>query len=458
MPSCIGRKAPATEVAARLRCYTAAMRIACALATLTLSAIGVAQVTIAELPQLARDRAARQRPAQEEKLKPYWGDFALDYVGNGAFLDKRIADAAQLGDSVVPLLLEKLTPADGSVGAQALANNCRRVLERLDPLAFLDALVELAGSSNSVAREQGLRLLGHAQSPRAVQILSEAVSNLKGDDQLLALEGLKRLKAVDAAPRVAELLGSSDRRMRERALDCLRTCKATAVVDTVLAALSVEKETRLLPSYVEYFAVAAKENDSVAVALLPLLERERLDVVDCVRLVEAMASIAPREHAPTLKRLRDFIDSGETGALALQAGLTMQALGDKSGLTRLRKSLDETLHSPKHNKDASTFELRANLFFAIENYKEAVDDYERVVEYTLSTSLQRKARKMLVRCEAHRRRWSQVVKHAKDGDLTATEMQELAAQDAAVQEALQKDNVRAWLQSLPTPKAPDKSK
>ena len=73
-----------------------------------------AQVALADLPELARARANRLRPAQEEALKPFWADLALDYAKNQKFLDERIAKVAAIGDSAVPLLLEKLTPLSDS--------------------------------------------------------------------------------------------------------------------------------------------------------------------------------------------------------------------------------------------------------------------------------------------------------------------------------------------------------
>jgi hypothetical protein len=140
---------------------------ACAIAASVLPS----QVSLHDLPALARARAERQRPAQEQALQPFWTDLALEYRDNAQYLDQRIAMVAALGDSVVPLLLERLQPVAANAQSRNLAANCRRVLERLDPSSFLDALVELARSNNEVGRVESIQLLGRSGSPRAVPVL-----------------------------------------------------------------------------------------------------------------------------------------------------------------------------------------------------------------------------------------------------------------------------------------------
>src|SRR5690606_12100706 len=100
-----------------------------------------------------------------------------DYWRNQEVLDGTIEKVAAL-DGVVPLLLEYLTPADESRDARRLAANSARVLARLDPLGWLDALVELAQGEHPVARQQAIFLLGHADHPRARATLLEVYERL----------------------------------------------------------------------------------------------------------------------------------------------------------------------------------------------------------------------------------------------------------------------------------------
>lgn len=413
-----------------------------------LPAILPAQVTIADLPKLARDRAERARPMQQKALEPFWADLALDWRNNQQFLDPRIAEAAALGDSVVPLLLEKLQPAQGGEAARNLAGNCRRVLERLDPSSFVDALAELANGTNDIGRTEAIRLLGHAPTPQAVGLLSDLLDRTNDEDKRLVLRSLRLLKAPGPAAKVAPMLGSNDRSMREEALAYLIAARPTQVTDTVIQALGNEKDNHLLPSYVEFFAVAVRENDAAARALLPLLDRERLDWQDTRRLVLALATIAPRDHEPTCRKMYELIDAGETSSLAVQAAVTLRALGDKQGVTKLQRMLAEQIRKPQRRREAPLYEQRASLSFAIEDYGDAIDNYEKILEFTDGMAMSRRAYTGLIKCEAHRKKVSNLVKVMKSSGFSVPEIEAIGLEDAAVQELLQNDKVRSFLQGL----------
>lgn len=387
-------------------------------------------------------------------MQPFWADLALDYRQNQQHVASRIAQVAALGDSVVPLLLEKLQPAEGGALGRHLAANCRRVLEKLDPASFQDALIELLHGPSETARAEAIRLLGVAGTPRAAQVLAEHIAVARGDERVHVLRALAMLRAQEPAPRIVGLLGSDDRELRSAVLEYLVAARPAAAVDTVAEALQVEKDNRLLSLYVEFFAAAAIGSDAAAKALLPLLDRERLDWNDTRRLVTVLATVAPKDHDATCRRMHEILDSGDTGSLALQAGLTLKALGDRSGLKKLNKTLNEQLLRPQRKKDAMLYELRGNLHFATEGWNDAIADYEKVVELSQSTALTRRVQLQLIRCEAHRHKWTEMLKRMRETGVGLEEMQALARDDAELQEGLQQEKVRAWLQSLPKERPP----
>src|SRR5262249_31171432 len=403
-----------------------AMATARCVPTLLLAALAPAQVALRDLPALARARAERLRPAQEAALQPYWQEFALDYRPNVEHLDKRIHEAARLGEGVVPLLLEELPPVQSSPAARNLADNCRRVLELLDPASFIDALVEMVASGNEIARGEAVRLLGHAQSPRAAQVLTDLLDVASPDDRMQVVVSLTRLKAPGAAAKIAPMLGSPDRNVREAVLDYLTAAAPASAVDFALQALQVETDGHLLMAYVDYFAAAATENDAVAKALLPLLHHERLVYDDKKRLVQALAKVAPKNHDPTIRRLQAVIDGGEVDSLGLQAALALRALGDKNGLKKLQAALTERTHKQALRRDPKVYEERANLFLANENYGAAADDLEKVLELNPNSLTARRAHLCLARCEAHRKGWTKVLEHLREAGPTADELAALA--------------------------------
>ena len=407
-----------------------------------------AQVSLHDLPALARSRAERLRPAQEKALEPFWSDLSLEYRDNAPYLDQRIAQVAAIGDSAVPMLLEKLQPGAGNDKARSLAANSRRVLEKLDPASFLDALVELARSNNEVARVESIQLLGRSSSARAVPVLMALLDQANPGENLLILQALTRLHDPAHAERIVRMLGSGDRTVRGAVLDYLVAAAPVAVLSTVLQALPNEKERNVLPKYIQYFATVAREQEAVARALLPLLDREKLDYRDLLVLVEKLATLAPKDHEPTQRKLLEWIDGGETGSLALAAATTLRTLGDRSGMKKLLSTINEQLKRPQRRQDPQLFEDRANLHAANADWKDASDDFEKVLEFSQSALLQRRIRGQLIRSEAHRSRWDRMLKHLKDSGLTLAEIEVLAQEDPAVQEGLERPSIRSWMQTL----------
>lgn len=419
-----------------------------------LPALLPAQLTLSGLAQLSRDRAERGRPKQLKALEPYLADLSLNYRDNQEFLDRRITEVAALGDSLVPLLLERLQPASAGDSTRQLASNCRRVLQLLDPSSFVEALGELATGTNEVARIEAINLLGAAATPQAAHLLTNLVDRTKGEEYRLVLRALRLQKAAGAAPKVVTALGSSDRSLREDVLAYLVAARPAQVVETVIQALSTEKDNRLLPTYVEYFAAAVKENDSAARALLPLLDRERLDWQDTRRLVQALATIAPKDHEPTCQRLHEIIETGETSALTVQAAVTLKALGDRQGVTKLQRVLNDQLRKPQRRKEAALYEQRANLSFAIEEYGDAISDFDKILEYSDGLAMSRRAHIGLIRAEIHRKKAANAMKIMRSSNMSVAEIEAIGLDDAVVQEALQQEKMRSFLQTLAKEQAP----
>jgi len=418
------------------------------LLSLAVAATAAAQVPLAEVAKLARERAERSRPAQQAALEPFWGDLQLDYRINQQHIDQKVAEVAALGDSVVPLLLEKLQPAQGGEAARHLASNCRRVLEKLDPAGFVDALVELVNGSNDVGRNEAIRLLGVAQAPQATAVLVDQLDRTTGEDKRLVVRSLRLQKAASAAPKIVTMLASSDRQVREDVLAFLIAARAGQVVDTVIQALATEKDNKLLPWYVQYFAAAVKAHDAAARALLPLLDRDRLDYVETRQLAQALATIAPPDHEPTVRRLHQIIDDGETSSLAVTAAVSLRALGDRQGVTKLKRSLDEQLRKPSRRRESSLYELRANLLFAIEEYGDALADYEKALEFQDGMAMARRAYAGQMRCEARRKKIPNLTKLMKQSGFLVAEIEAIGNDDPVFAETLHQERVRQFLRDL----------
>jgi tetratricopeptide (TPR) repeat protein len=430
-----------------------AVRPMLAFVPLLLAAPALAQLPLAEVAKIARARAERARPVQEQALKPFWGDLVLDPRENAQFLEGKIAEVAALGDAVVPLLLEKLQPAQGDIKQVHLATNCRRVLERLDPASFLDALVELANGKSEIGRAEAIRLLGLAHLPQATTVLVDLVDRAQGEEKRLVLRSLRLQRAASAAPHVVKMLASNDRQLREDVLAFLIAAKAGAVADTVVQALTTERDPKLLRWYVDYFAAAVRAHDGAARALLPLLDGERLDWSERKHLVQALATVAPKDHEPTIRRLQEILDGQQTTSLEVETAVTLKTLGDSQGVTKLKRTFAEQLR--KRKKDAALYEQRGQLALAIEDYPEAIEHFEKALEFTDGNAMTRKAFEGMMRSQARRKnKTSELTKLMRDSGFTVAEIEAIGERDPQFAAALQQERVRSFLQQLAKEQAP----
>ncbi len=419
---------------------------------LLMTATTVAQISLREVPEVARKRAERLRPLQIAALEPFWPDFALEYRTNQSVLDDAIQKAAKLGDSVVPLLLEKLQPAQGGSTSRNLASNCRRVLSYLDPGSFVDALAEMARGSHDIARTEAIILLGHADVPQSATVLTDLIDTASESNRLLIIRSLRQLRSATAAPKIVPLLGSNDRRLREEVLAYLIAAKASSVADTVVQALTTEGDDRLLPSFIDYFATCTKQHVAATEALLPLLSRERIDWQDTRTLVTALATVSPKGYEKTIRKLHELIDGNDTSSLAVQAAVTLRSLGDKQGISRLNRTLDDKIRRRK--RDAGLYEQRASLLFAIGEFSDALNDYEKILNYSEGAAMTRRAYVGLIMCESRRRKIQNVVKHMKASGMAQEDFDLLAEQDEAFREAMDHERTRSFLKQLAKERAP----
>lgn len=416
------------------------------LAGTVLASALTAQVSLKELPELARQRAERLRPRQIAALQPFWADFALDYRNNQSVIEDSINKVTELGDSVVPLLLEKLQPAQGGSVSRNLAANCGRVLRRMDPGSFVDALAELARGKHEIGRTEAIKLLGYADVPQAATVLTDLFDVVDDTDRTYVMRSLRNLGAPQAADKVVKHLGSSSRTRREDVLRYLVAAKASSVADLVVDALSSESEDRVLPYYIDYFGACVQNHEKATLALLPLLSRERIDWQDTKNLVKALATVAPKKHDATLRRLGEFIDSSEASSLAVQAAVTMRTLGDKSGISRLNRQLDDKIR--KRKKEAGLYEQRASLLFAVGEYSKAHSDYDKILEYSEGAAMTRRAFEGLLKCTARRNKIQSLIREMKDSKMAPEDFQALAEKDEAFQKAMTHDRVKSYIRQL----------
>jgi hypothetical protein len=154
--------------------------------------------------------------------------------------------------------------------------------------------------------------------------------------------------------------------------------------------------------------------------------------------------------------MQELLQEPEPSTISVQAAITLRALGDRQGVTKVLRTLGELLRRPTRKKDAQLYELRASLLFATEDFAEAGADYERILEFAEGLAMTRRAWVGVIRCEAHRRRIPNLTKAMKASTMMVSEIEAIGVDDPVVQEVLQTDKVRAFLQSLAKEQTPPK--
>lgn len=419
-----------------------------ALLLLSCTALPAQGVTLRDLPELARARAERQRPAQLARLEPFLADLDTEYLRNASVLEDTLVRVAALGSDVVPILIEFLTPESGENRARWRADNASRILMKLEPALYVDTWIELLDGDHATGRRAGMRLLGAAgPDPRTTAALIRNFDRLRESyDKRRALAVAAELGIRSMTRQAVDLLGSSDAESRRTALEYLTAAAFSDAVPAAVASLKKETEKALLPAYVGYFLATVEGDAAVADALVGILSGSRLGIDDQKTLVEGLAKVAPKNHEPTETALLAILERGETGPLGIAAAVTLQALDEKRGIRVLFETLEERIRDRRG--DAGAIADRADAYFAFGRHKEAIRDYEDAVRLSFSGTRRSAYHLQIARCEAHRDSLPRMLRSLKSAELSAATIRAEAAKDPVFQAMLEKEAAQRFLDSL----------
>ncbi|MHC4814157.1 MAG: hypothetical protein ACYTGW_20135, partial [Planctomycetota bacterium] len=406
-------------------------------------------VTLKDVPALAKARADRQRPALEKKLAPHWNDLGRDPVDDRKTVDNRIAEVVKLGHSVVPLLLEKLEPTNGGPRDRNLAQNCATILAQLDPKNFVEALIDIATGRSYTGQGHAIRLLGMTQSPQAGQVLTKLLKAPRLDRlrRRTLIRALTTLAHSPAAGRIASLLPCDNRQDHDVVVNYLMVVPAPAAVPHLLGGMARLRRASAIMDYVRILERVAVGDAKVAVALLPLLDGEKLDHMQVAKLCGMLGTIAPREHEPTIKTLRGLVETGRTGDLELEAAISLRRLGDKVGPKKLLANLKQKVRG-RNKKDYLHHNNLGDYYLAFAEYQLAVRSYENAIKHASSISIQSRLYVNIARAEARRSRWAYVRRALRNSKANHQQLIKYGQEFPELQEAYKQETLRKFLDDL----------
>jgi tetratricopeptide (TPR) repeat protein len=405
-------------------------------------------VTLDQLAELAKTRAEKLRPELEKKLEPFLATLAGSYRTDFVAIDATIVKILKLGDTIVPLLLEKLEPKRESLKNRNLAANCSRILAQMEPASFLDTLIEIAEGENYTGIGLAIPLLGETGSIRAGDSLTRLLDRLDAPHARSAVRALTKLGHKGAIVKVAKGLPYRSLEDEQAAVSYLRTLKAVATAPEIARALKEVKRVPEIMRYVRLLGVCAPDNADIAHQLLPLFESKKLDSTYFFEIVEVLAIVAPRGHQPTIDRLRKLLETPAPGSLELRAAKTLKTLGDRTGPDALKRNLVRLASRSRRNY--LHWSNLGNYYLEFGDNKKAVSSYTSAIKYATSPSVKSMLYIHLAKSQARRKppRYREVRNALRDSTANYKRLMEAAAEDPALAATMKHSVVKKFMDAF----------
>ena len=400
-------------------------------------------VTLDQLIELAKQRAATQRPLLEAKLAPYRETLQTPYKDNWVVIEEKAVKIIALGDSIVPMLLENLEPTTASPANLNLAANSARLLSKMEPSSFLQALIDIVEGKNYSGVVHAIPLLGKTGSTRAGDTLLRLL-NRKASHQNAIIAALANLDYKRAALTIAKRLPIQAQQNDELAARYLSKVGSATVIPEVFRALTEVKRGSQIMRYVRILRSSAKQDAASADRLLGFFDNQKLDRTELAVLAATLAEIAPPGHKPTIERLKAILTKGDTGGLELQTAIALRILGDKTGPASLKKTLRRKITG----KQKRNYLNHANLgeyYLEFGDYKSAVDAYKAGINVATGSAIRSMLYLQIARAQAKRGKWTFVKNALRDSKYPFDRLQKAATDHPEIAIAMQHDPVKKFM-------------
>lgn len=403
-------------------------------------------VNLEQLIELAKSRAATQRPELQKKLEPYRTALETSYKTNWVLIDEKIAEIIKLGDSILPLLLENLEPRTESPTNVNLAKNSGRILHKMEPASFVQALIDIVMGESYTGVRLAIPLLGKTANPRAGEVLASMLEG-KATHRNAIIEALSELGFKGAALQVAKLLPIKGPDNDQEAARYLQKVAVPEVVPEVFRALDQVKRGSQVMRYIRILRACAKQDAESAVRLLGYFSNQKLDRTELSVLADTLAVVAPPGHKPTIDKLKSILADGDTGGLELRTAMALRRLGDKSGPLTLRKNLLKKIRG----RNKRNYLNHANLgeyYLEFGEFKPAVDAYKSGITHATGYAIKSMLYLQIARAQAKREKWRYVRDALKESKMPFDQIQKAAKDYPEIATALAREPVKKFMDAF----------
>lgn len=296
-------------------------------------------------------------------------------------LDATRAKLAQLGPEAAPLLVTRLDPGSSPTDPERLrASSIALVLADLQARSITTRLLEIVQSGSVEGRQNAMRVLATSPdpdraAPALIGIYRGGLPELRGP----ALDGLARMNVPMAREALEEALGDSRAEIVRAALDALAAAKNAGPANRILRITATPGDAfRVLDALLGWYRAVPEGADGAHVAALVKLAADpAAPAIERARVLEVLPRLADKFDSDIKKNLRAI---AESPAREMREGaLVVLVLAKDSNARRdLLSQFDERI--ARNEGYAAAYEERANIYYRIGDYREAVRDFLQAIK------------------------------------------------------------------------------
>ena len=406
-----------------------------------------AGVTLTELTEIAKARASADRSVVGEMLEPFLESFAKNRAVHAVEIDRSIAEVHKLGDSVIPLLLDRLEPQKDDKAAQNIATNSQIALNGMELANFADTLIEIVEGDNQTGVRLAIPLLGRTDDPRAGAFLAARLDLFDPAQHANAIRALTQLEHRGAILKIVKGMPYAETATDALAANYLREIGSDQVVPEILRVLTEVTTAARIMRYCEVLAACSRQNVDSARALVAALNRRYLEVSQQQQIVTFLATVAPRGDRSSIARLRVVVEENRTPSLALQAALTLGDLGDKMGPDLLKKELTRELN--RKRTEYLNWSKLGDYYFAFGDFKSAAKNYAGATQRAQAKLVRERLYLDVARSEARRPNRQKEVRTAlRLSEASLDRLLRAASEDPELAKAYEHSTVKRFLNTL----------
>lgn len=302
-------------------------------------------------------------------------------AGRPEDVEAAFARLMKLGPASAPLLAPALDPGpSASAGQAGRARLVARALRELGAATLVDELLARLPEASPEGRRNLLRVLGASGASERVSAAVRALlATSKGEERQAPIAALAELGGPENERLLAEQLARDDRQLSSFVLRSLADGAVAGMAPAVLSFLRASSNApALVPELLAFWRAAPQAvSGEVCAALVELAKSRRPSSQDTVRILEFLPEYA-REWSSSVKReLRSLVDATDRD-VAEAALVALARSGDRAARRDLLAPYDQRVADLRNGPGGH--ESRANVLYRIEDYKNALKDYQEALK------------------------------------------------------------------------------